>query len=107
VSVKRALDAHCLRRTHDEFDVKLGHRLNEWNAIEPTITVDAVDLDELACSGNDSADGLPQRAGVIRLDRLPRECEPNSWIDDTEGEKRVGEVRSTVWIDFTDMWCLG
>jgi len=106
VGVKRALDAHSLWRTHNELEVKLDERLNEWHAVEAAITVDAVDLDEFSSSGDEPANRLPQRAGVIRLDRFGCECESNGRINDTERHKCVREVCSAVWIDRTDVRCV-
>lgn len=106
MGVKRALDAHSLWRAHNEFEVKLDERLNEWHAVEAAITVDAVDLDEFSSSADEPANRLPQRAGVIRLDRFGCERKSNGGIDDTECHKCVREVCSAVWIDRTDVRCV-
>ena len=45
VGVKHALDAPCLRRTHNKLNVEINQGLNEKNAIEAVITVDTVDPD--------------------------------------------------------------
>ena len=62
VGVKHALDALCLRRTHNKLDVEINQGLNEKDAIEAAITVDTVDPDKLPCSRDESANGLPQNS---------------------------------------------